>query len=57
MEITLLLLEQSAQPCFYQIEDVKSSLDILVIEANKNVGELGDIHLFDLFFKIWFHRR
>lgn len=57
MEITLLLLEQSAQPCFYQIEDVKSSLDILVIEANKNVGELGNIHLFDLFFKIWFHRR
>jgi len=54
MEITLLLLEQSAQPRFYEIEDFKSSLDILVIETNQNIRELSDVHLSDLFFKIRF---
>ena len=56
VKITLLPLEQLAQPCFNQIEDIESPLDILVVEANKDVGELCDIHLFDVFFEIRLQR-
>jgi len=56
MEVALLLLEEEAQSSLHEVKDIKSPLDIGVVETDKNVCELSDIHLCDVFFEIWFHR-